>query len=325
MVPRDDWTSTPGLDAIAARLRFRHLQLLRALGEGRSLRRAAEAVGITQPAATKTLQEIERLFGCQLFDRSQRGLVATSAGEVLLRGARLLLSDLERVRVELQTLGGGGPSLLRLGAPPALAMNLLPGLVRRLACDGSRQIQIFERSSPELLELLHAGDLDAVVARFLPDEDSALLGPVDAGIVFERLLDEEMQVAVRPDHRLAGRKVVNLDDLAGERWILQSGPNLTRRASDALYRQAGLPPPVPVIESDSTPSSLRMVEAGAGISLLPRWGDPSIDAKWQVVWLRLEPRLRLAPVGLFYRRAMSEAPWLAALLRAAREAAAERG
>jgi LysR family transcriptional regulator of abg operon len=325
MVPRDDWTPAPAPDAIGARLRFRHLQLLRALGEGRSLRRAAEAVGITQPAATKTLQEIERLFGCQLFDRSQRGLVATAAGEVLLRGARLLLADLERIEAELKALTGSAQAVLRLGAPPALAMNLLPALVRRLACDGRLRVQIREHSSPELLERLHAGDLDVVVARFLPDEESALLGPTDSGIVFERLFDEEMQVAVRPDHRLAGRKVVTLEDLAGERWILQSGPNMTRRASDALYRQAGLPPPVPAIESDSTPSSLRMVEAGVGISLLPRWGDPSVDARWQVVWLQLEPRLRLAPVGLFYRRAMSDAPWLGAVIRAAREASAERG
>lgn len=324
MVPRDDWTSAPGLDAIAARLRFRHLQLLQSLGEGRSLRRAAEAVGITQPAATKTLQEIERLFGCQLFDRSQRGLVATAAGEVLLRGARLLLSDLERVETELRSLASGAQALLRLGAPPALAMNLVPGIVRRLGQDERLRVRIREGSSPELIERLHAGDLDAVVARFLLDEDSALLGPADSGIVFDWLFDEEMQVAVRPDHRLANRKVVGLAELAGERWILQSGPTMTRRACDALYRQEGVPPPVPVIESDSTPSSLRMVEAGVGISLLPRWGDSSIDAKWQVVWLRLEPRLRLAPVGLFYRRAMADAPWVGALLRAARDSAAER-
>jgi DNA-binding transcriptional LysR family regulator len=324
MVPVDGWTSALGPEAIAARLRFRHLQLLRALGEGRSLRRAAETVGITQPAATKTVQEIERLFGCQLFDRSQRGLVPTVAGEVLLRGARLILSDLDRVEAELRALSGNAHAVLRLGAPPALAMNLLPGMVLRLSADGGLRVQIAERSSPELFELLHAGDLDAVVARFLPDEDSALLGPADAGIVFEPLFDEEMQVAVRPDHRLADRKVVSASELAGERWILQSGPTMTRRACDALYRQSGLPPPVPVIESDSTPSTLRMVEVGVGISLLPRWGDPSIDAKWQVAWLRLEPRLGLAPVGLFYRRAMNEAPWLPAVIRAARETAAQR-
>jgi DNA-binding transcriptional LysR family regulator len=324
MVPSDGWTAALAPEAIAARLRFRHLQLLRALGDGRSLRRAAEAVGITQPAATKTLQEIERLFGCQLFDRSQRGLVPTAAGEVLLRGARLMLSDLARVEAELRALSGGAHAVLRLGAPPALAMNLLPGVVGRLIQRGFPHIQICERSSPELLELLHAGDLDAVAARFLPDEDSALLGPIDAGIAFERLFDEEMQVAVPSDHRLASRTVVDLADLAGERWILQSSPNLTRRTADAYYRQAGLPPPVPTIESDSTPSSVRMVEAGLGISLLPRGGDPSIDGKWKVVWLRLEPRLRLAPVGLFYRRAFGEAPWLGPLLEAAHAAAAVR-
>jgi DNA-binding transcriptional LysR family regulator len=315
--PRATASEGPTSDAIVARLRFRHLHLLIALASGRSVRRAADRVGITQPAATKTLQEIERLFGCRLFDRSQLGLMPTPAGEILLRGARLMLADLERVSSEVDRVVRDRTLVLRLGAPPSLAVNLLPGALCLLSGESGLRLQVHEDSSNALFERLRVGELDALVARSLPGGDEG--SSVDATgpeLVFERLFDDEIRVAVPPNHPLASRDAVRLTDLGRERWILSSPPTPTRQAFDTLHRQLGLPPPIPFIESDSTPSTLRMVEAGAGISVQPHSGDPSGGGRWRVVWLRLEPRLSFAPVGLVYREAMTDTPWLR-LLRAA--------
>jgi len=322
--PTEPGARAPTFEALAARLRFKHLQLLQALGEGSSLRRAAELIGITQPAATKTLQEIERLFGCRLFERSTRGLVATSAGEILLRGVRLMLADLARVGVEIEAVIEGRAKVLRLGAPPSFAMSVLPGALVRLGGDPALRVRVREASSPELFALLLEGELDAVLARYVPDGDPATFGSGGATLVFERLFDEEMQVAVPLDHRFARLDAVPLAELAGERLILQTESTYTRQLFDAGHRQLGLPLPVPFVESDSSPCALRMVEAGAGIAIQPRWGDPRFDVRWQVRWCRLEPRQSFAPAGLAFRRTTLDMPWLARLRDALVSAITER-
>src|SRR5688572_22956973 len=116
----------PSPDAVrlAARLRFRHLQLLLALRDGGSLRAAAQAMNLTQPALSKALGEIETSFGVPLFERTARGLTPTARGLVALDGAALLLAQLGHVQ---QDVAAATPApTLRVGAPPFVAHGYLP-------------------------------------------------------------------------------------------------------------------------------------------------------------------------------------------------------
>jgi DNA-binding transcriptional LysR family regulator len=290
----------PTLEAIAARLRFKHLQLLQALGDGRSLRRAAEAIGITQPAATKTLQEIERLFGCRLFERSQQSLVPTERGLAMLRGARLLLAELGRIAEDVSLVDADVPLTLRLGAPPSLMLGVLVPAIQRLAATDSHRlhIELREGGTPELLERMRGGEIDGVVGRHaMPDEDLQR-----AGLVCEKLYDEEMQIVLPAGHPAAERPGIGLRDLLADRWIVQSTPTLPRVTIETRCREEGLSPPRPFVDSDSMITILRLVAQGTGVAVVPRLVDAARMHFPGTHWRSLTPPLLMGSVGLLYRR-----------------------
>ena len=111
---------------IRANLKPRHLQLLVAMDDYRSLGRVAENVNVTQPAVSKTLGELERGLGVKLFERSPRGIRPTIYGECLVRHARNVLSNLSIARDELRELVSGSKGSTHIGALPAAMPALLP-------------------------------------------------------------------------------------------------------------------------------------------------------------------------------------------------------
>ncbi|WP_353622889.1 LysR family transcriptional regulator [Aliirhizobium terrae] len=94
-------------------LKSSQLLLLIGLGEAASLRKAASALNMTQPTATKLIQDLEAAVGVALFERSRRGMRPTSYGEVMIRHARLMRTEIIRTREELDSLAQGRPALSR--------------------------------------------------------------------------------------------------------------------------------------------------------------------------------------------------------------------
>ena len=111
--------------ALLMRLRTRQLLLLEALGRERQLGRAAAALGISQPAATKLLQQAEDALGAPLFKRLARGMEPTPTGEVLVRFARQSLVDFGFARQQVAALRSGLRGRLRLGTVPGALPQLL--------------------------------------------------------------------------------------------------------------------------------------------------------------------------------------------------------
>src|SRR5688572_17958756 len=111
--------------ALLMRLRTRQLLLLEALGRERNLGRAAAALGMSQPAATKLLQQAEEALGVELFARHARGMEPTSVGEVLIRYARQSLVDFGFAREQMEALRSGLHGRLRLGSVPGALPELL--------------------------------------------------------------------------------------------------------------------------------------------------------------------------------------------------------
>src|SRR3954451_1495584 len=122
-----------------ARLKLRHLQLLVALDEARNLNRAAQSLGITQPAASKLLAEIERMLGGPVFDRRPRGVEPNAHGEVLVRRARAVLVELEQAGAELNSLRDGTGGRAAIGAVTAPAVDAV-----------ARAVEAVQRATPAL-------------------------------------------------------------------------------------------------------------------------------------------------------------------------------
>src|SRR3569833_3830556 len=158
---------------MCSRLKMRQIALLAHLNEERCVLRAAEAVGMTQPAASKLLREIEADLQVQLFERHARGIVTTSSGEILARHARSILSEINLAQEELATLKSGLSGHASVGTITAPAATLVPTAIALLKRKHPGLLVNVELDhSRPLVERLLQGQLDVLVAR-LPDAGSA--------------------------------------------------------------------------------------------------------------------------------------------------------
>ena len=283
---------------LVERLRFRHLQLLVELRKGGSLRAAAEVLNLTQPALSKALGTVEDAFGFPLFVRSARGLTPTARGDIAIRGAVLLLEELTNVAAEASA--EPAVPVLRIGAPPFVAQGYLPAVLARLVQSNARvgvRVELVEERVPMLLQLLLNRRLDALITSYsteLPEAAGQVLH-------YEKLFDTEFSVIAPPDHPLASARRVTWQRLAEESWIMPAPSSMVRRMMDEVFRREGILMPVPVIESTSPVTNLRLVAEGVGMSAVPTATARDALAFGDVKQVRAYPAIPPAPVALIHR------------------------
>lgn len=234
-----------GSGRLAHTLKLSQLRLIAAIDRHRQIGHAARFLGITQPAASRSLAEIERLAGVALFDRHARGMTPTAAGAVFARRARHLLTGLGDLERELDEVQDGLAGVVRVGAVTGPALGcVVPALGALKAAAPRVEVAVEIEPSSRLLAALEAGVLDFVLARVPPGHPVATLR-------IEAALREPVRCLVGAGHKLAGRRRVTMRDLAGLPWVLQDADAPIRRAVEEALRAEGLPPPADVTASAS--------------------------------------------------------------------------
>jgi LysR family pca operon transcriptional activator len=148
------------------RLRISLLRAVDAVETHRSLLAASAALGVSQPALTKSLHELEDIIGTRLFDRHSRGVRPTAAGDAFVQTARRLLAELRRLDDQLDQLASPGSGTVALGALPVAAAGVLPGTLTRLkAAHPDIKVRLQEGRTGDLLPLLATGEIDLIVGR----------------------------------------------------------------------------------------------------------------------------------------------------------------
>ena len=285
-----EWASS----RLAARLRFRHLQILVALHEAGSLSAAAQRLHLTQPALSKAVGEIESAFGRALYARTARGLVPTAAGRVLIQGAGLLLHELAHVQKEVDA-SEHATAILRIGTTSFMAQSYLPAALRALGEGPSPVIaHIVEDRAPSLLQALAAGELDAAITTY-PARQEQL-----DDFRYSTLLEVGFSVIAAPSHRLAGAGRVGWAALAAERWIMPAPSAMIRHALHACFRRADTLPPVPAIEAANPATCIELVAAGLGLSIVPAVSARRAVDAGTVKPLHVAPAFPRHPVALIY-------------------------
>ena len=199
---------------LRSNLKLRHLQMLVALDQFRHLGRTAEFLSLTQPAVSKTLAEIESMFGLPLFERSTRGTEPTAAGASVVRFARLVLAGYERTREEIAAEASGAMGRTSVGAMVAATPVLLAQAVQRLKQHSSRTtVLIDEGDLTRLLPKLRLGELDLFVGRLEP----AYASP---DLETEALYEDPMAAVVCTGHPLADVRAVQWADIAAQPCVL---------------------------------------------------------------------------------------------------------
>lgn len=255
----------PGVlfNRLLARGRLRHLQLIAALADAGSVQRAAAAVGMSQPAATQALSDLEDLLQAPLFERHNRGVRPTRFGEAVVPVARNVLQALRATTETLLALQAGAQAFLRLGCIPAAASGLLArALPALLQAQPGLQVELIEENMVHLLPELAAGRLDAVVCRRPQD--------VPAAWQFELLQSDAPMVVVAPGHPLAGQRSVALGRLAGLPWVLPPRGMGVRDYFDRLWAGRSERPQLYPMATTALPVVLEVLRSTGAVSLMPQ-------------------------------------------------------
>ncbi len=176
------------------RLKLRHLRAIDAVALHRSLVRASVAIGLSQPALSRALQECEAALEIKLFERHARGVTPTEAGEAVWASARRILAEISRLEEELDRQGSASDGVIALGALPVAAVGLLPSVLAGLKISHPRlQVRLVQGRTEELLPLLAVGQIDVIVGRLYDP-------PAPDGFRRETLYDEPISVIARAGH-----------------------------------------------------------------------------------------------------------------------------
>jgi DNA-binding transcriptional LysR family regulator len=251
------------LPTLLGRLRFRHLALLAALDEHRNLHRAAAAVHLAQPSATKVVHDLEQIFGFTLFDRVPTGMQPTEPGSVVIEFARRTLTELKRFAHDLDGRKAGRHGQLTIGSP----MGAAPGFVAHAIAELKQRrpqlsVKMLGASSDEVTQQLMNGHTDMAVGYF------GRLAGHDA-VDYVHLGTEALAVVARKFHPLSRELRLSVRDLQRAIWILPPLASSAREAIDAGFGLAGLNIPANVIESDSVGAILGLLLTSDAVTILP--------------------------------------------------------
>ncbi len=246
-------------------LDLRRLRALHAVVETGSVTAAAQQVSYTPSAISQHVAALEREVGSVLLERSGRGVRPTDAGRLLAEHAGVLLARMAEAEAAMAALRAGESGVLRVVSFPTAGAGLLPtalAALRRQLPHMEVDIRVGERD--QALPMVRQGDVDvAVIEEHPPD----VVSP--DGLRRLHLLDDPYRVVLPRDHRLAGRRVIDLVELSGEAWVeTLCGTGSGKEVGQEAFRQAGFVPRRAVEASEYWPAQ-SFVAAGLGIALIP--------------------------------------------------------
>lgn len=242
---------------------LRQLRALLAIIEHGSFNKAAEALGLTQPAISKSINQLERVLGVRLFERGRNGAEVTPAGLVLARTASGTTQLIAQARMELRNADQGITGPLVIGATPSAMLGLVPKVCARLARKlGALDLTIREGLDAELMPLLESGEINLLVGPI-----SDLYAP-PPHIVEEVLLEERFQVGMAPENSLARHRHLRLKELIDVPWVLPSKGSRTYQLVEALFLNEAVAWPRDVILTNALAAQEQIVMATDRLLLL---------------------------------------------------------
>jgi len=302
---------------LRSNLKLRHLQLVVALEEFRHLGRAAEFLALTQPAVSKSLAEIERMFGLDLFVRSTRGTEPTAYGATVARFARSVLADFARTREELDAVASGAAGRVAVGAMMVATPRTLVGAVDRFKARAPKAaLAIEEGDLSQLLPRLRVGELDLIVGRLEP-------GYAAPDLATEVLHAEPMcLVAARgnPLHRVARP---GWEALARQPWILPPVWASSRMKLNQAFYRRGLNPPDDVIETASYLMTVTFLARRRAIAFVARGVGSRLAREHVGKVLPIDLRLEMPPVGILTLRSRRQTPAAEQFIEGLRDSATD--
>jgi DNA-binding transcriptional LysR family regulator len=243
---------------------LRRLEVFCRVYELKSFSRAGKACLLSQPTVSEHIRHLESYLDVRLFDRLGREVVPTRAGEILYNYARRMLNLKREASQTLERYRGKMSGDLELGGSTIPGQYILPSLIGR-----------FREKFPNIFTKL-------VIADTMKITNMVLDGGLELGVVgakiknsklqFEKLFDDELVLAVSPDHHWAKRSAIRLEELSHAPFIMREQGSGTRMTMLEILEQAGLDSQEfrAVAEMGSTDAIRQAIKAKVGVSILSR-------------------------------------------------------
>lgn len=233
------------------RIRLRHLHTFVAVAQQGTLGRAAETLNLSQPALSKTLNELEQLTGTRLFERGRLGAQLTLVGEQFLTHAVKVLDALNTAGQALNRKEGMNNDVVRIGALPTAALGILPTVIGQFHKQQKDiTLQVATMNNTMLLAGLKSGDVDIGIGRM---SDPELM----SGLNYELLFLESLKLVVRPGHPLL-QETVTLSRVMEWPVVVSPKGTIPRQNAETLLQSQGCKIPPGCIETLSASLSRQL-------------------------------------------------------------------
>lgn len=243
-----------------------------------SIGKAADSLGMTQPALTKAVRRVEEQLGVTLFERGALGVRPTTAGALFLARAQRLQRDYDDALSEMRSIGKGEQGMISIGYSPSFSDKLVVAASRRLMRERpAARLRIRCRLALELLDMLRAGELDI-----------ALVPAPAEGPEFhvDTLFHDQLIIVADPAHPLVQKEGVRLAELQGEEWLLPEASLPVRQMIEQAFATRGLARPRLKIEADFSSPVLYQLIHGSQLLTLSKYGQMFLSTGLAQVKLR---------------------------------------
>jgi DNA-binding transcriptional LysR family regulator len=274
-------------------MELRHLRSMLVLAEELHFGRAADRLGIAQPALSRQIQQLETELQARLFRRSPRAVSLTDAGREFVENIGPAIQQIEDAAAGASNFARAKRGRIRAASSGNLSAKFIPELLQRLQRESPLvRVDVRQLSAAEQIRTLHAAEIDVGLAT-LPINDPSL--------IVRRILSEPLVLMVRSESEFANRASVRLRDLAEERFIIC--PRYRRTGFHEVViehaAKAGFRPRI-AHEIDAPSTAVALVERGLGVAVVPRseaWpisdrvrclpiSDPAVFIEIAAIWRR---------------------------------------
>ena len=277
-------------------MELRDIEYFAVIAEHRHLGRAAETLGMSQSALSKSLRRLEQAIQGKLVKKTPKGVELTPEGTVLYARARELKLSLQSVAREVAEVGQGRAGQRRVGVGFPRPEELLRAAIAAMLKDAPKASLVVTVSDNDVMvPALRAGELD-LIFNYL----SVPAGSPE-GLVREHLYDDEQVVCASVHHRLARSKRVMLADLAQEKWAVSALAQSSQTRLHEAFRTAGLPPPRIALECRSPRLKLRAVARSDLLDWTSRHFAEESEFAPKLTFLPVKELAWRRAIGLIYR------------------------
>lgn len=266
---------------IGWRVKLRDLQVFSSVLRFGSMAKAAAQLGLTQPAVSQSVADLEAALGVRLLDRGPRGVTPTAYGDALQRRANEAFDALRQGVRDIGFLSDPGSGEIWVGASESyISGGTLAAIIDHLFIQHPRiAVHVMEANSAAMeFRELRDRRVDLMLGR--------IAGPVqDDDLQVETLYHEAIVVAAGASHPLAGRRKLTLGVLSEEAWIVAPPNTAIRELVGAAFREQGLPPPRLSVTTYSMQLRMQLLATGRYVSSVPESLLTYNARRWSLVRL----------------------------------------